>query len=295
MNDLETKRRWKNSTLRISSCWSELREVLSLWLFHANCLSLVLVIPFWSRLFLKLTLTFLISIGQFPFQSHTKTGKYKRKLNHLFLFLSFFPFLHTVLREFAQHYKVFFFLHFKFLSWHSSCPFQVSPHSWLITHHSSLMAHHSWLITHGSSLITHHSCLPLMTPGFHQDSWLPSWLLAPLLTPGSPLDSWLPSWLLAIVFLIVIYGELCSFIFYYWEKPRGNSDRPFFTFWQKTWGTPDRPFFTFWQKTSRNFDLPFYISLNKVKLFAMNNSCLLILETLRDLFIKTLYTEALNF
>ena len=75
--------------------------------------------PFGLVFFLKLTLTFLISIGQFPFQSHTETEKYKRKLNHLILFFSFFPFLHTVLREYAQHYKVsffFFFLHFKFLS-----------------------------------------------------------------------------------------------------------------------------------------------------------------------------------
>ena len=72
-----------------------------------------------SSFFLKLTLTFLISIGQFPFQSHTETEKYKRKLNHLFLFFSFFPFLHTVLREYAQHYKVgffFFFYTFEFLS-----------------------------------------------------------------------------------------------------------------------------------------------------------------------------------
>ena len=170
----------------------------------------------------------------------------------------------------------------------------------LITHGSSLMAHHSWLITHGSSLMAHHSSL--MTSNHHDswlpsrllapphDSWLPSWLLVPLLTPGSLLDSWLPSWLLAIVFLIVIYGELCSFIFYYLEKPRGNSDRPFFIFWQKTWGTPDRPFFTFWQKTSRNFDPPFYISLNKTKLFTMNNSCLLILKTSsRSAWIKTLH------
>ena len=112
--------------------------------------------------FLKLTSTFLISIGQFLFPSHTATEKYKRKLNHLILFFSFFLFLHTVLREYAQHYKVsFFFLHFKFLSWHSSCPFQVSRDSSLITHGSSLMAHHS------------------------------SWLLAPLLTPGFPLDFWL--------------------------------------------------------------------------------------------------------
>ena len=199
MNDLKTKRRWKNSTLRISTFWSELREVLSLWIFHANCLFLVLVVPFSSRLFLKLTSTFLISIGQFPFQSHTKTEKYKRKLNHLILFFSFFPFLHTVLREYAQHYKVsfFFFLHFEFLSWHSSRPFQVSRDSSLITHGSSLITHDSSLMTHHSWLITYRSCLLLiLTPGFHQDSWLPSWLWAPFLTPGSLLDSWLPSWLL---------------------------------------------------------------------------------------------------
>ena len=68
--------------------------------------------PFGLVFFLKLTLTFLISIGQFPFQSHTETEKYKRKLNHLFLFFSFFPFLHTVLGEYAQHYNVTFFSFF---------------------------------------------------------------------------------------------------------------------------------------------------------------------------------------
>ena len=154
---------------------------------------------------------------------------------------------------------VFFFLHFKFLSWHSSCPFQVSRdsslithgsslmahHSWLITHGSSLMAHHSWLITHDSLLMAHHSSLKahhsslIMTPGSPHDSWFTSWLLVPLLTPGSPHDSWL------LFYFILIYEGICSFIFCYLEKPRGNSDRLFFTFWQKTWWTPDRPFFTF--------------------------------------------------
>ena len=192
MNDLETKRRWKNSSLRISTCWSELREVLSLWLFHAKCLSLVLVVPFWSRLFFETHLDFSHFYWPVSVRRHTATEKYKRKLNHLSLFFSFFPFLHTVLREYAQHYKVsffFLFLHFKFLSWHSSCPLQVSRDSSPITHGSSLMAHgsslmahHSWFMAHHSSLMAHHSSL--MTPGFHQDSWLPSWLLVPLLTPG---------------------------------------------------------------------------------------------------------------
>ena len=176
-----------------------------------------------------------------------------------------------------------FFLHFKFLSWHSSCTFQVSRDSSLITHGSSL-------ITHGSSLITHHSSwllASIKTPGSPHDSWLPSWLLAPLLTSGS--------WLLAIVFFFnVNYGKPCSFIFCYMEKPRGNSDRPFFTFWQKTWGTPDRPFFTFWQKTSRNFDPPFYISLNKVKLFT-TQTCSLYFLKLSEIYstnslLKTLWT-----
>ena len=68
--------------------------------------------PFGLVFFSKLTLTFLISIGQFLFRRHTATEKYKRKLNHLILFFSIFPFLHTVLREYAQHYKVSFFLFF---------------------------------------------------------------------------------------------------------------------------------------------------------------------------------------
>ena len=36
--------------------------------------------PFGLVLFLKLTLTFLISIGQFLFRRHTETEKYKRKI-----------------------------------------------------------------------------------------------------------------------------------------------------------------------------------------------------------------------
>ena len=68
--------------------------------------------PFGRVFFLKLTLTFLISIGQFLFRRHAATEKYKRKLNHLTLFFSFFLFLHTVLREYAQHYKVSFFSFF---------------------------------------------------------------------------------------------------------------------------------------------------------------------------------------
>ena len=101
-------------------------------------------------------------------------------------------------------------------------------HSSLKTHHSSLMAHHSWLITHHSRLITHHSWLithhSWLMSSSHYDSWLPSRLLAPLLTPGSPPDSWL------LFYLILIYEGICSIIFCYREKPRGNSDRPFFTF-----------------------------------------------------------------
>ena len=86
--------------------------------FTRSVYLLCLWYPFGLVFFLKLTLTFLISIGQFLFRRHTATETYKRKLDHLFLFFSFFPFLHTVLREYAQHYKVsfFFFLHFKFLS-----------------------------------------------------------------------------------------------------------------------------------------------------------------------------------
>ena len=203
MNDLETKRRWKNSSLRISTCWSELREVLSLWLFHANSLSLVLVVPFWSRLFfLKLTLTFLISIGQFPFQSHTETEKYKRKIksfNTLFLFLSLSS--HLCLENMLSTIRLvffYFFLHFEFLSWHSSRPFQVSRDSWLITHGSSLMAH----VFHTSWLLAF-----IKTLGSPHDSWLP------LMTPGSPHDSWFPSWLLAFVFFNCKLWEPCSFTF----------------------------------------------------------------------------------
>ena len=126
--------------------------------------------PFGLVFFLKLTWTFLISIVQFLFRRHTATEKYKRKLNHLFLFFSFFPFLHTVLREYAQHYKVsfFFFYTLNFQADTRRVHFRC-----LVTHHSSLITHGSSLITHGSSLITHGSSL-IITPGFHQDSWLPS-------------------------------------------------------------------------------------------------------------------------
>ena len=82
--------------------------------FTRSIYLLCLWYPFGLVFFLKLTLTFLIFIDQFPFQSHTKTEKYKRKLDHLFLFFSFFPFLHTVLGEYAQHYKVSFFFFFFF-------------------------------------------------------------------------------------------------------------------------------------------------------------------------------------
>ena len=185
--------------------------ILREWFISCACGTLLV-----SSFFLKLTLTFLISIGQFLSRRHTATEKYKRKIesfNSLFLFLSLS--LHLCLENMLSTIRlVFFFLHFKFLSWHSSCPFQVSRDSSPITHGSSLMAHHLWLITHGSSLITHHSCLPLiMTPGFHQDSWLPSWLLSSFMTPGSPPDSWLPSWLLVIVlFNIDLWGNL---LFYF--------------------------------------------------------------------------------
>ena len=127
-------------------------------------------------------------------------------------------------------------------------------HSWLITHGSSLMAHHSSLrayhsslrahhssliihgsslMAHGSSLMAHHSSLTahhsLLMSSTHHDSWLPSRILAlSWLYPGSLLVPILT--LLVIVFLIVNYGKPCSFIFCYREKPRGNSDRPFFTF-----------------------------------------------------------------
>ena len=281
MNDLETKRRWKSSTLRISTLWSELREVLSLWLFHANCLSLVLVVPLWSRLFFwNSPWLFSFLLASFCFDVTPQPKNIKEKLNDLILFFSFsFPFFTLCLEKMLSTIRLvlsFFFLHFKFLSWHSSCPFQVSRDSSLITHGSSLMAHHSSLITDHSSLITDHSTL--ITHVFHS-----SWLLVPFLTPGSPPDSWL------LFYLILIYEGICSFVFCYLEKPRGNSDRPFFIFWQKTWGTPDRPSFTFWQKTFRNFDPPFYISLNKVKLFTAQICSSILFETVRDLLNNTLY------
>ena len=78
--------------------------------------------PFGLVFFLKLTLTFLISIGQFSFQSHTETEKYKRKIesfNSLFLFFSFsFPFFTLCLENMLSTIRLvfFFFLHFKFLS-----------------------------------------------------------------------------------------------------------------------------------------------------------------------------------
>ena len=144
----------------------------------------------------------------------------------------------------------------------------INHHSWLITHHSWLITHHSWLITHHSWLITHHlSLLFIMTPGFHQDSWLsPGSLLAPFMTPGY------------CFFNCKLWGTLLFYFFCYREKPRGNSDRLFVTFWQKTWGTPDRPFFTFWQKTSRNFDLLFYISLINSSFLPFQTLFFLILE-----------------
>ena len=69
--------------------------------------------PFGLVFFLKLTLAFLISIDQFPFQSHTETEKYKRKLNHLFLFFLFLSLFFTLCLEnmLSTIRLVFFFLY----------------------------------------------------------------------------------------------------------------------------------------------------------------------------------------
>ena len=69
------------------------------------CGTLLVSSFFWNSPWL-----FSFLLASFRFKVTPQPKNIKEKLNHLFLF--FFLFLHTVLREYAQHYKVSFFYFF---------------------------------------------------------------------------------------------------------------------------------------------------------------------------------------
>ena len=221
MNDLETKRRWKELELAdldvlVWASRSPFFVVISREVsISCACGTLLVSSFFWNSPWL-----FSFLLASFCFDVTPQPKNIKEKLNHfisLFLFFSFsFPFFTLCLENMLSTIRLVFFfffytlnfqadtrrVHFRCLVTHGSSLIPLmahhlslmTHHSWLITHHSWLITHHSWLITHYSSLITHgssthHSLLIIHV--FHS-----SWLLASIKTPGSPQDLWLPSGLL---------------------------------------------------------------------------------------------------